>query len=324
MRRSPSYSRIAALAAFALCVGPCAAQTYPDKPIRMVVPFAPGGISDILARMTAEKISESLRQSVVVDNRGGASGNIGTALVAAAPADGYTLLFVAPAFATNVSLYSKPGYDPLKDFTPLAQVAAATNLLVTTPAVNVSTLKQLIDAASAKPGALNYGSGGAGTSGQLAAELFQAAAGVKMTHVPYKGAGPALTALLGNEVQLMFSPVILVLSHVASGRLVPLAVTSAQRSRAFPNVPTIAEAAVQGFDVTSWFGVVAPAGTPKQRIALLHGAIVRALQSPEFAEKLAAQGAEAVVRTPEAFGGYIKVEVDKWAGVIRRAGLKAQ
>jgi tripartite-type tricarboxylate transporter receptor subunit TctC len=300
---------------------PCVAQNYPAKPIRMVVPFAPGGISDIFARMTAEKISESVHQPVVVDNRGGASGNIGTEMVATAPADGYTLLFVAPAFATNVSLYARPGYDPVKDFAPVAQVASATNVVVTTPAVGVRTVRQLIERAAARPGALNYGSGGAGTSGQLAAELFQSAAGVKITHVPYKGAGPALTALMGNEVQLMFSPVILVVPHVASGRLVPLAVTSAERSRAFPNVPTIAEAAIPGFDVSSWFGVVAPAGTPRERLALLHDAIVRALQMPDVAEKFSAQGAEPVVRTSEAFGAYIKEEIVKWSRVIKNAGL---
>lgn len=309
--------RPALLAMAATIMSPCAAQAYPEKPIRMVVPFAPGGISDILARMTAERITEMLRQTVVVDNRGGASGNIGTALVAGAAADGYTLLFVAPAFATNVSLYSKPGYDPVKDFTPVAQVAGATNVLVTAPPTGIRSVKQLIDAASARPGVLNYGSGGAGTSGQLATH-------VKMTHVAYKGAGPALTALLGNEVQLMFSPVILVTPHVANGRLVALAVTSGERSRAFPDVPTIAETAVQGFDVTSWFGVVAPAGTPRERVTLLHGAVVRALKTREFADRLAAQGAEAVVRTPEGFGDYIRSEAGKWAGVIRQAGLKAQ
>lgn len=314
----------AALAGLAFACAPSLAQTYPGKPIRLVVPFAPGGISDILARMTAEKITEAVRQPVVVDNRGGASGNIGTALVAAAPADGYTLLFVAPAFATNVSLYAKPGYDPVKDFDAVGQVAGATNLLVAAPAANVRSVKQLIEAAAARPAALNYGSGGAGTSGQLAAELFQLATHVKLTHVPYKGAGPALTALLGNEVQLMFSPVILVTPHVASGRLVPLAVTSAVRSRAFPDVPTIAEAAVRDFDVTSWFGVVAPKGVPRERIALLNGAIGRALGTREFADRLTAQGAEPVSRTPQGFGDYIKSEAGKWAGVIRQAGLKAQ
>jgi len=290
----------------------------------MVVPFAPGGISDILARTIAEKMTEALGEPIVVDNRAGASGNIGTVMVAKATGDGYTLLFCAPAFATNVSLFAQAGYDPIRNFTPVAQVASATNLLVATSVLNVRTVKQLIELAAARHGGLNYGSGGVGTSGQLAAELFQMAANIKMTHVAYKGAGPALTALLGNEVQIMFSPVTLVLPHVTSGKLVALAVTSAERSRALPNVPTIAEAAIKGFDVTSWFGVVAPVATPKARITLLHDNIVRALQTREVSTLLMAQGAEPVIRTPEEFGSYISTEVEKWARVIRSAGIKSE
>jgi len=308
-----------------LCAWPvAAAEKFPAKPIRMVVPFAPGGISDVLARTIAEKMTDALGQPVIIDNRGGASGSIGTRIVARASADGYTLLFCSPAFATTVSLSSQAGYDPIKDFAPVAQVASATNLLVAAPATGVRSVTQLIDAARKRPGVLNYGSGGAGTSGQLAAELFQSAAGVKMTHVPYKGAGPALTALLGNEVQLMFLPVVLAMPHLAGGRLVPLAVTGAERSRAVPKVPTIAEAAIPGFDVTSWFGVMAPAAVPRGRVAPLHASIVRALRMPEIAERLMAQGAEPAIKSADEFGAYVKSEVGKWAGVIKSAGIKTR
>ena len=300
-----------------------AAEPYPTKPIRMVVPFAPGGISDILARLAGEQINAATGQPVVIDNRAGASGNIGIETVARAPGDGYTLLFAAPAFATNVSLYSNARYDPVRDFAPVAQVASATNVMVVAPALGVRNVKQLIDLANQKPGALNYGSGGAGTSGQLAAELLQLSTNAKLTHVPYKGAGPALTALLGNEVQLMFSPVLLVVPHINSGRLLPLAVTSAERSKSLPNVPTVSESAVLGFDVTSWFGVVAPASISRDKVLLLHSAITRGLARREVAERLLAHGADPVVRSPELFGSYIKVEVDKWARVIKAANIKA-
>jgi tripartite-type tricarboxylate transporter receptor subunit TctC len=306
------------------CASPAIAQTFPSKPIRMVVPFAPGGISDILARTVAEKLMEATGQPVVVDNRAGASGNIGTQMVMKAAPDGYTLLFCAPAFATNVSLYAHAGYDPVRDFTAVAQVASATNVVVATPATGIRSVKQLIDVARSQPGVLNYGSGGAGTSGQLAAELFQMTANIKITHVPYKGAGPALTALLGNEVQLMFSPVMLVLPQVTNGKLAPLAVTSARRSRVFPDVPTIDEAAIHGFDVTSWFGIVAPIGTPKARIDVLHEHILRALRIPDVADRLMRQGAEPVIRTADDFGAYIRSEVDTWARVIKSAGIKNQ
>lgn len=288
----------------------------------MVVPFAPAGISDLLARAVADRMVESLGQPLIVDNRAGASGNIGTRIVARSPGDGYTLLFVSPAFATNIHLFTDAGYDPVRDFVPVAQVASATNLLVVTPQAGVTSVRQLIELSRRRSGELNYGSGGAGTSGQLAAELFQASAGVRMTHVPYKGAGPAVTALLGNEVQVMFSPVLLVLPHVASGRLKALAVTAGIRSRVLPDVPTIAEAAIAGFDVTSWFGVVAPAATPKVRLKALFSSIDAGLRVREMADRLLAQGAEPVTQSSEDFGTYIRVEVSKWERVIKEAGIK--
>jgi tripartite-type tricarboxylate transporter receptor subunit TctC len=295
---------------------------YPTKPIRLVVPFPPGGLSDILARIVAARMGESLGRPVVIDNRAGAGGNIGTELVAKAAPDGYTLLFCSPTLALSPSLYSKLGFDPIKDFVPVAQVASATNLVVVNPLLNVRSIKQLIELAQAKPGVLNYGSGGVGTTGQLAAELLKLTANVNIVHVAYKGAGLAVTALLGNEVQVMFAPLPLVLPHVNSGKLLPLAVTSAERSRAVPNVPTIAETAIPGFDVTSWFGILAPAGTPRTIIERLSTDAGKALQSADVQEKMAGQGAEPSLRSSDDFGKYIQIEIKKWAEVIKRAGIK--
>ncbi len=312
-----------------LCIGlltvcPAAfGDPYPMRPVRLVVPFAPGGISDVLARIVAERIAVPLGQTVIVDNRAGAGGNIGTRIVAKAPADAHTLLFCSPAFATNVSISAEAGYDPIKDFAPVAQIASATNILVVSPQTGIRSLRQMIEVVSKRPGEFNYGSGGAGTSGQLAAELFQSAANIKINHVPYKGAGPALTALLGNEVQLMFLPAVLAMPHLSSGRLVPLAVTGAQRYRAAPGVPTIAEIALPGFDVTSWFGVLAPAMTSQARVLLLNLTINRVLRQPEVAERLVTQGAEPEVKSPREFGNYLKDEVERWGRVIKNAGIKA-
>ena len=316
---------VAGLALLLFCVFPSfAADQFPSKPVRMVVPFAPAGISDVLARAIVDRMTDVLGQSVIVDNRAGASGNIGTRIVARAIGDGYTLLFTSPAFATNINLFSDAGYDPVKDFSSVSQVASATNLLVVTPQIGVSSARQFIDAARKSPGTFNYGSGGAGTSGQLAAELFQIASSVELTHVPYKGAGPALTALLGNEVQIMFSPVALVLPHVTSGRLKALAVTSGVRSRVIPDVPTIAESAIPGFDVSSWFGVVAPSSTPISKIRLLSSSISEALRVPAISGRLLALGADPVANGAEEFGTYIRSEVIKWGRVIKEARIKKQ
>jgi tripartite-type tricarboxylate transporter receptor subunit TctC len=295
---------------------------YPTKPIRLVVPFPPGGLSDILARIVAARMGESLGRPIVIDNRAGAGGNIGTELVAKAAPDGYTLLFCSPTLALSPSLYSKLGFDPIKDFVPVAQVASATNLVVVNSSLNVRSIKQLIELAQAKPGILNYGSGGVGTTGQLAAELLKLTANVNIVHVAYKGAGLAVTALLGNEVQVMFAPLPLVLPHVNGGKLLPLAVTSSERSRAVPNVPTIAEVAIPGFDVTSWFGILAPAGTPRTIIERLSTDAGKALQSADVQEKMAGQGAEPRLRSSDDFGKYIQIEIKKWAEVIKRAGIK--
>jgi tripartite-type tricarboxylate transporter receptor subunit TctC len=302
----------------------CQPDKYPTKPIRLVVPFSPGGISDILARIVASSVTESLGQPVIVDYRPGAGGNIGTELVARAVPDGYTLLFCSSAVARNPSLYRKLGYDPIKDFSPVAEVASATNLVVVNPSLPARNIKQLIELARAKPGAINYGSGGNGTSGQFAAELFKLSANVNFVHVPYKGAEPSVIGLLSGEVQLMFAPLPLVLPHVNAGKLIPLAVTSLTRSRAIPNLPTIAESGIPGFDVTAWFGVLAPASTPKIVISRLNTGINKALQLPEVQERMAGQGAEPSISTPDDFGKYIRSEVKTWSEVIKRAGIKME
>ncbi|MBI3938887.1 MAG: tripartite tricarboxylate transporter substrate binding protein [Betaproteobacteria bacterium] len=287
----------------------------------MVVPFAPSGISDIFARMIGQKLAEALGQAVVIDNRAGAGGNLGTELVARATADGYTLLFVATAFGISPSLYRRPGYDPVRDFAAVAQVASGTNLVVVAPNVPARSAKELIALARAKPGQLNYGSGGVGTSGQLAVELFKISAGVDLVHIPYKGAGLAVTALLSGEVQVMFAPLTLVLPHVNAGKLRPIAVTSMKRSTAAPNVPTIAETAVPDFDVSAWFGIVAPVATPRRMVEFLHREVDKILRLPEVQERIANQGAEATSRTPQEFRNYIAAEVKKWSEVVKRAGI---
>jgi tripartite-type tricarboxylate transporter receptor subunit TctC len=288
------------------------------------VPFPAGGLSDILARIVSSRMAELLGRAIVVDNRAGAGGNLGTELVAKGTPDGYTLLFCSPTFALSPSLYSKLGFDPIRDFAPVAQVSSATNLVVVNPSLPVSDMKQLIELAQARPGIMNYGSGGIGTSGQLAAELFKLSANVNVVHVPYKGAGLAVNALLGGEVQLMFAPLPLALPHVKSGKLRAVAVTGIARSRAAPNVPTIAEAAIPGFDVTSWFGILAPAATPKAVIGRLSEETGKALQSTAVQERMALQGAEPSFRSPDEFGKQIQSEVKKWGEVIKRAGIKAE
>jgi len=318
-----------ALARFLLCITAAlaaaplvaTAQPFPLRPVRMVVPFAPGGISDLLARILSRKLGENFGQSIVIDNRPGAGGNVGTELAAKADANGYTLLFCSPSFAISPCLYRKIGYVPLRDFAPVAQMASATNLLVVTPGVPAQSVRDLIAIARARPGKLDYGSGGVGTSGQLAAELLKISADVNIVHIPYKGAGPAVTALLAGEVQVMFSPVPLVLPYVKSARLRALAVTSAKRVTVLPDIPAIAESGFPGFDVTSWWGVVAPARTPTPIIDRLYREVGKIVQQPETVSQISSQGAEATLRSPAEFTRYIGEEIKKWANVIQKAGI---
>jgi tripartite-type tricarboxylate transporter receptor subunit TctC len=302
-----------------------AAQSYPTRPIRMVVAYPPGGGTDIVGRMMAQRFTEQLGQNVVVDNRGGATGNIGTELVARSAPDGYTLLMgnVAPN-AINVSLFKSLPYDPVKDFAPVSLVAATPNVLVVHPALPVNTVKELIALARAKPGALNFPSAGIGSSSHLAGELLKSLAKIDMVHVPYKGGGPALTDLLAGQMQLMFATMPAAMPHVKAGKLRAVAVTTAKRSQTFRELPTVAEEGVAGYEASTWYGLLAPAGTPQPVVERLHQETVKALAGAELRERLAAQGFEPVGGSPAEFTAYIKSEIAKWGRVIREAGIRAE
>ena len=300
------------------------AQNFPGKPIRMIVAYPPGGGTDIVGRMVAQKLAENFAQTVVIDNRGGAAGNIGSEIAARSAPDGYTLLMgnVAPN-AINVSLYAKLGYDPVTDFAPVSLVASTPNILVVHPALAVKSVADLVALARAKPATLNYPSAGLGSSSHLAGELFDSLAVVKMVHIPYKGGGPALTDLLGGQVQLMFATMPAAMPHVRSGKLRAVAVTSAKRSQAMPELPTLGET-LKGYDASTWYGVLAPAATPRAIIATLHGAILKILGVAETRDRLLAQGFEPVGGTQAEFGAYIKSEIVKWGRVIKAAGIKPE
>ena len=299
------------------------AQAYPNHSIRLVVPFPAGGTTDILARDVAKKLTDTLGQSVVVDNRPGAGGNIGADLVAKAPPDGYTLLMgTVGTHAINPSLYAKMPYDHIKDFVPVVLVAGVPNVLVVNPSVPVNSVADLIKLAKSKPGAINFASSGSGTSIHLSGELFKTMTGVDMTHVPYKGSSPALTDLMGGQVQIMFDNLPSSLALIKSGKLRAVAVTSLKRAPALPDVPTVSESGVPGFEASSWFGILAPAGTPAPIVAKLNAEVNKWLQSPEGKEQLLAQGAEVAGGPPEKFVAHIRAETDKWAKVVKASGAK--
>ena len=313
-----------ALAALALSAA-AQPQVYPAKPLRMIVAYPPGGGTDIVGRMLAQKLGESLGQSVVVENRGGASGNIGTELAAHAAPDGYTILMgnVAPN-AINVSLFKDLPFDPVADFAPVSLVASTPNILVVHPSTPARTVKEVIALAKAKPGTLNFASAGVGSSSHLAGELFRILAGADIVHVPYKGAGPAMADVLSGQVQLYFATMPAAMPHVKPGKLAPVAVTSARRSQALPGLPTIAESGVPGYEASTWYGVLAPAHTPAAVVARLHGDIVKILADAALHARLADQGFDPVGNSPEEFGAYIKSEILKWGKVIRDAGIRPE
>jgi tripartite-type tricarboxylate transporter receptor subunit TctC len=309
-----------ALFAIATCAS---AQNYPTKPIRLVVPFPPGGTTDILAREVGERLGVALGQPVVIDNRPGAGGNIGAELVAKSAPDGYTLLMATVGtHAINASLYSKMPYDHIKDFAPVVLVAGVPNVLEVTPSLPVHSVADLIKLAKEKPGQLNFASSGNGTSIHLSGELFKTMAGVSMTHIPYKGSAPALADLVSGQVQLMFDNLPSSLPQIKAGKLRAIAVTSAQRAPALPDVPTIAESGLPGYEASSWFGIVAPAGTPPAVINRINAEVDQWLRAPETNDKLLAQGAIAAGGTPEQFAAHIRSETDKWARVVKASGAK--
>jgi tripartite-type tricarboxylate transporter receptor subunit TctC len=318
-----SLSRWALGALFACVALGAFAQGYPNHAIKLVVPFPAAGTTDILARAAAQKLTEALGQSVVVDNRPGAGGNIGSDLVAKSPPDGYTLLMgTVGTHAINPSLYSKMPYDHVKDFVPIVLVAGVPNVLVVNPALPVNSVADLIKLAKEKPGSINFASSGSGTSIHLSGELFKTMAGVDMTHVPYKGSAPALTDLMGGQVQIMFDNLPSSLQQIKAGKLRAIAVTSLTRAPALPNVPTISESGLPGFEASSWFGVLAPAGTPAPVVARINAEINKWLQSADAREKLLAQGAEAAGGSPEQFAAFIRSETEKWAKVVKASGAK--
>jgi tripartite-type tricarboxylate transporter receptor subunit TctC len=295
---------------------------YPTKPVRLVVPFPAGGTTDILARAAAQKLSEAWRQQVIVDNRPGAAGNIGAELVAKSAPDGYTLLMgTVGTHAINASLYAKMPYDHVKDFAPVILVAGVPNVLVVNPQLPVNTVPELIAYAKANPGKLNFASSGSGTSIHLSGELFKTMTGVQMTHVPYKGSAPALTDLIGGQVQLMFDNLPSSLAFIKAGKLRAIAVTSTTRAAALPDTPAVADT-VPGFEASSWFGILAPAGTPREIVTKINGEISKWLASPDAKEKLAAQGADVAGGTPEDFAKHIQTETAKWAKVVKESGAK--
>ncbi len=312
-----------ALIALAALPNIAAAQAFPNKQIRIVVPFPPGGATDILARAVAQDLQKGFGQSALVENRPGAGGNLGADLVAKSPGDGYTLLMgTVGTHGINVALYSKMPYDAVKDFAPITLVALVPNVLVVHPSLPVKSVRDLIDLAKREPGKLNYASSGNGTSIHLSAELFKSMAGVSMLHIPYKGSSPALADLVGGQVGLMFDNLPSALPFIRAGKLRAVAVTSSKRAPVLPELPTIAEAGLPGYEASSWFGILAPASTPRDVVGKLHDAIVKGLATPETSERLASQGAEQVGNTPEQFAVFIREEIDKWGKVVKAAGAK--
>jgi tripartite-type tricarboxylate transporter receptor subunit TctC len=323
------YRLIATALAACLAVGSATAvsaaadaNSYPDRPIRFVVPFPPGGAADVVARLLAQRMSESLGKQVVIDNRGGASTIIGSEIVARAVPDGYTILMGTTALAINPSLYAKLPYDTVRDFAPVTQVGSTPLVLVVGTALPVSNVKDVIALAKAKPGQLNFASSGNAGPSHLAGELFKVSTATDMVHVPYKGSGIALPALLGGQVQLMFATLPSAMPLVKSGQLKAVAVTSAARTRALPDLPAIAET-VRNFEAVAWYGIVAPAKTPRNIIDTLHRHVGAILARADFRERLAVDGTEPKSGTPQEFAAYIRSETDKWALVVKRSGAKA-
>ena len=299
-----------------------AAENYPSKPVRIVVPYGPGGITDRLARLVGQRLSATWGQPVIIENRPGAGTNLGSELVANANADGHTLLWAGIANTVGPALYAKLPYDPIKDFAWVTNIAKVPVLLVSHPSFPARNAKELITLAKAKPGTLAFGTAGIATSGHLAGELFKTAAGVDMTHVPYKGSSQALIDNLSGQVPLYFGAMASPMPHVKSGRLRAIAVTTLKRSSALPDVPTLDEQGLKGFETATWYGVAAPAGTPKEIVKKLHAEIVRIIKLPEVRERLASEGADFVGDTPEELTAFVKSEIAKWAKVVKQAGMK--
>jgi tripartite-type tricarboxylate transporter receptor subunit TctC len=312
------------LAIASATAAPAAHAAYPDRAIRWIVPFPAGGAMDNIARTLGEDMSRTLGQPIVVENRPGAGGNIGTELVARAPADGYTMVIVANGMAVNPALYGKLTYDPVKDFAPVSLLAVVPNVLVTNKTKSTAkTVAEVVAGAKAKPGKYTYASAGNGTSIHLAGELFTSMAGVDLLHIPYKGSGPAITDLLGGQVDYMFDSITSAKPHIQAGKLTAIAVTTSQRSAALPDVPTVAEAGLPGYELSPWFAAFVPAGTPPAVVNTLNRAMVDSLRKPEVQKRLAGIGAEAIGSTPTALKDHLARETSKWGELIRARGIRA-
>jgi tripartite-type tricarboxylate transporter receptor subunit TctC len=318
------WRAVTAVAAATFSLPAFAQADYPTKPVRFIVGQAPGGATDIVARLVASKLQEALGHNVIVENRTGAAGSVGAAAVAKSAPDGYTILVVSSSYSINPSLYANLPFDPQKDLAPVSLLAEAPFLLVVHPSVPAKSVKELIALARAQPTKLTYGSGGQGSSGHLAGALFESGANVKLTHVPYKGAGQALVDVVSGQITFMFASVLSSMPHIKQGRIRLLGVTSAKRSSALPHAPTIAEAGVPGYSTTTWYGLLAPAGTRQQVIDRLSAAAHKAVLSPDVRDRMLSDGAEPIGSNPAAFQQHIGAEMAKWRKVVSSTGVKAE
>ncbi len=313
-----------AVAVFCVVSGNAAAQAWPSRPIRYIVPFPPAGATDILARIAADKISGPLGQPVVVENRPGAAGNVGTELVVKAPADGYTILQATVAQSISETLYTNLPFSFGRDLAPVALIARVPNVMIVHPSVPANSVQEFIALAKARPGQINFASSGSGTSIHMSAEMFKMLTGVDIVHIPYKGSGPALADLLGGQVSVMFDNLTSSIGHIRSGKLRALAITTATRYPALPDLPTMQEAGVAGYEASAWFGIVAPKATPMEIVNRLNSEVNKMLALPDVKEKLLQQGAIAAPGTPEQFGAFIQDEIAKWAKVVKASGAKVE
>ncbi len=318
------FNAVLAAACASLAPGQSLAQKFPEKPIRFIVPFPPGGGNDILARLIAPKMGESLGQPVVIDNRAGAGGNIGTDLAAKSPPDGYTIVIASNQVTMNPALYAKLPFDIEKDFAPVALAASVPMVLAVHPSVPANNVRDLIALAKANPGKYNYSTPGSGTPQHIAYEVFNHAAGTKITHVPYKGTGPAIADLIAGQVQMAFGTMASVDQHIKAGKLRALAVATPKRSQAMPNVPTVAESALGGFDVSLWYSILAPAGTPAPILARLSAEVAKALAAPDVRDRLVSQGFEISYLPPEQMNALMKSDIARWGKSLREIGLKLE
>ena len=302
---------------------PAAAQDYPSRPVRLIIPFPPGGSNDVVGRMIGTQLSERLGKQVVVDNRAGAGGVVGTELAASAPKDGYTILIVSMAHAVNPWLYKLP-YDPLKAFTPISVLASGPNVVAVHPSLPVNSIKELVALAKQKPGELQYASAGVGSFQHLGGELFKLEAGVNMLHVPFKGGGPAMIDVVGGHTKLLFSSLVQTTPHIRSGKLKALGTGGSKRNAVLPEVPTVAEAGVPSYEAVNWWGIVAPAGTPQPVIDRVHKALTAVQTSPEVQKQFSSEGAEIVQMSPPEFGAFMEREMKKWERVVKEGHIKAE